>query len=100
MDDASFLQALYKNGLRDAVTIVSVQASGLTGEPLQASDKSENRVLRHYENIRQVMLNNGHESGLIWITHLTPPSGNITAEDQKYLDPEVQSAWFTRYSAN
>jgi hypothetical protein len=78
------------------VTIVSLQASDLTGEPLQASDRSENRVLRHYENIRQVMLNNGHESGLIWITHLTPPGGNINSEDQKYQDPDSQGAWFNQ----
>ncbi len=94
LDDASFLQSLYENGLSNVVTIVSIQANDLTGEPLQAPDRSENRVLRHYENIRQVMLDHGHESGLIWITHLTPPTGNITAEDQKYQDPYAQSAWY------
>ncbi len=96
IDDADFLQSLYDRGLRDAVTIVSVQASELTGEPLQAPDKSENRVLRRYENIRQVMLNNGHESGLIWITHLSPPSGALNSEDQKYQDPTAQSTWYSQ----
>ncbi len=96
IDDTVFLQSLYKNGLSDAVTIVSVQASDLTGEPLQASDKSENRVLRHYENIRQVMLDNGHESGLIWITHLMPPNGALNTEDQKYQEPAAQTAWFNQ----
>ena len=94
MDDVSFLQSLYINGLSNVVTIVSVQANDLTGEPLQASDKSEPRVLRHYENIRQVMLDFGHESGLIWITHLTPPDGSIDVGDQQYLNPLSQSAWY------
>ena len=94
IDDASFLQDLYGYGLRKAVSIVSVQASDLTGEPLQAPDRSENRVLRHYDTIRQVMLDNGHESGLIWITHLTPPNGTVNTEDQKYQDPNAQSAWY------
>ncbi len=96
INDTVFLQSLYKNGLADAVTIVSLQANDLTGEPLQASDKSETRVLRHYENIRQVMLENGHESGLIWITHLAPPSGSLNAEDQKFQDPASQSEWFNQ----
>lgn len=96
INDATFLQSLYEKGLRDAVTIVSVQASELTGEPLQAPDKSENRVLRRYENIRQVMLNNGHESGLIWITHLCPPSGALNSEDQKYQDATAQSTWYSQ----
>jgi hypothetical protein len=96
IDDAAFLQSLYKNGFGNAVSIVSLQASDLTGEPLQAADKSENHVLRHYENIRQVMLNNGHESGMIWITHLTPPRGTLNAEDQKYQNPDTQSAWFSQ----
>ena len=94
IDDVSFLQSLYQYGFGKAVSIVSIQANDLTGDPLQAPDKSENRVLRHYDTIRQVMLDNGHEGGLIWITHLAPPDGSINPDDKKYQDPAFQSGWY------
>jgi hypothetical protein len=96
MDDLAFLQALYAGGLKSIANIISFQASNLTGEPLQASDASENRVLRHYEDIRAVMLQNKHETGLIWITHLEPPTGQIAESDQPYRNPDNQSNWLNQ----
>jgi hypothetical protein len=96
MDDLAFLQALYTAGGKNPVKIVSIQANNLTGDPLQASDKSENRVLRHYEEVRSVMLKNKQDSGLVWITRLSPPTGTITKDDQKYQDLTNQTAWLNQ----
>lgn len=96
VDDLAFLQALYSAGLKNVANIISAQASNLTGEPLQAPDKSENRVLRHYEEIRTIMLKNKHETGLIWITRLSPPNGQINQADLNYQDAASQTDWLNQ----
>lgn len=96
MDDLVFLQNLYNLGIRSSLNIISVQAAGLTGEPLQSPTKEQNLVLRHYEEVRQVMLKNKHESGLIWLTRLAPPSGQETGSDPQAQDPANQSAWLVQ----
>jgi hypothetical protein len=96
IDDLVFLQTLYQNGLKELVNVITAQGVNLSGEPLQAPEKSENRVLRHYEEIRSVMLANHHDSGLIWITHLSAPTGQINSADQKYQDVGEQVNWLNQ----
>jgi hypothetical protein len=96
IDDLVFLQNLYNLGIRSSLNIISVQAAGLTGEPLQSPTKEQNHVLRHYEEVRQVMLKNKHESGLIWLTRLAPPSGQEAGSDPQVQDPENQSVWLAQ----
>ncbi|MDO8971376.1 MAG: hypothetical protein Q7U74_11855 [Saprospiraceae bacterium] len=96
MDDLAFLQALYTAGGKNPVKIVSIQANDLTGDPLMAADKAENRVLRHYEEVRSVMLKNKQDASLVWITRLSPPTGAISVDDQKYQDLSNQSNWLNQ----
>jgi hypothetical protein len=96
MDDLAFLQTLYAGGLKSTASIISMQSSNLSGEPLQAPDASENRVLRHYEEIRAVMLQNKHETGLVWITQLQPPTGHIADADQAYQNRDNQANWLNQ----
>ena len=92
-DDLSFLQGLYDTGIAGIMQIVGIDLSNVTGDPLVSPDGTEHRILRHYEEIRRVMLDNNHANGKIWITHLKGPSGTIKSSDAIYLDPESQAAW-------
>lgn len=96
MDDLAFLQALYTSAGKNPIKIISLQANHLTSDPLEAPSKAENRVLRHYEEIRAVMLKNKQDAGLIWITRLSPPTGEISADDQKYQDLNIQTGWLNQ----
>jgi hypothetical protein len=93
VDDLVYLDGLYKAGPKTSLPVISIQLADLTGTPMTAPSKSEHRVLRHYEEIREVMLNNNQERGLLWVTHLSPPSGST---DPKLNDPNQQSAWLVQ----
>ncbi|MEJ5203012.1 MAG: hypothetical protein WHV66_12335 [Anaerolineales bacterium] len=90
MDDIVFLQGLYAAGLKDWMPVISVRLSGLTGDALQPATAKDRYVLRHYEEIRQVMLNHQHDAGLIWITSLSSP---VTIARQSQ---EAQTIWLSQ----
>jgi len=96
MNDLDYLQGIYDAGIGSPCDVISVQLSNLTDQPLTAPDPEEHRILRHYEEIRQIMLKNQHENGLIWITHLNAPSGKIKKEDRIYRDPVKQAEWLVQ----
>ncbi len=96
VDDLVYLQDLYNAGIQQSGNIVSLQMNDLTGDPLIAPDGQEHRILRHYEEVRQVMLNNSQENGLIWVTRFLAPCGTINVEDQQYQDPQGQTTWLVQ----
>ncbi|HPH96142.1 MAG TPA: hypothetical protein PKW33_05545 [Anaerolineaceae bacterium] len=97
VDDITFLSDLYANGLRDTAAVLSLAFADVTGSPLVNPTPTEHRVLRHYEEIRQVMLDNGHADGLLWITSLNPPSGRIAPTDNAFAaDPAAQAQWLAQ----
>lgn len=91
MDDLVYLQSLYDAGLIPPV--ISLTLDDLTGDPLAVPSGSEHRLLRHYEEVRQVMLKNQHANGLLWITSFSAPSGTIKPSDQLYQDRHKQVPW-------
>lgn len=94
MDDLVFLQGLYDAGGRNDLQVVSIQYVNLTGQPLNAASSSENRTLRHYEQVRQVMTANQHMGGLLWVTHLSLPNGSINLTDAEVnRDAQSQAIW-------
>lgn len=96
MEDLVFLQGLYSAGAAAVMPVISINAFELTGDTLQAPTKEQNKVLRHYEEIRQIMVANQHEKGLIWINHLISPKNHSTANDQIYKELVNQSNWMSR----
>lgn len=93
MPDVEFLRGLYDAGAAGWLDVIGLHFSQLTGSPLNAPTSNESRVLRHYEQIRQIMLENNHQSGVIWITQLSVPDGTIEIGDRVYLDPQRQAEW-------
>jgi hypothetical protein len=73
MQDTDFLQALYRYGLREGNPVIGVRLPRTTGHPDDGPTFGEDEVIRHYEQIRQVMLENGHRNGLIWMTSFSLP---------------------------
>jgi len=92
MDDLMYLQELYRLGASQYMPVISLQYVELTGQPLTLP-QAEDRVLRHYEDVRQIMVENHHQAGMIWITHLSLPSGKISVIDSGLQDPIAQSIW-------
>lgn len=95
INDLQFLQDLYAQGASSFMPVISMQYADLAGLPVAFPINQDERVLRHYEAVRQVMTANNHQSGLIWITRLSPPSGKIDASDSVFQDKNMQSNWMS-----
>ncbi len=93
ISDSDFLRGLYGAGAAQWMEILSLRFSQLSGSPLTAPGGGRVWALRHYEKIRQIMLENNHHSGLIWITQLSTPDGTIEIGDHVYRDPQRQAEW-------
>jgi hypothetical protein len=91
-DDLAFLQGLYDAGLRDAMPVLSLELADLQGDPL-TPPSGDARVLRHYEQVRQVMVNNDHANGMIWVTRIQLASGTIGMNGLGQPDPNQQAQW-------
>jgi hypothetical protein len=96
MDDLAFLEALYNAGALPWMPIVGLRMVETTGDPLFTPTTEENRCLRHFEEVRQVMLAHNHREGLIWLTSFTWPSGNIQASDKIYKNTSEQTRWLSQ----
>jgi hypothetical protein len=68
LNDLAYLQQLYDNGAADYMPILSMRMPDLTDAPLADPADAPRLMLRHYEKVREVMLDNNHAYGIIWIT--------------------------------
>lgn len=91
-NDLDFLRGLYAAGAKGWMSVLSIQFTQLTGEPLQTNTGS-GTALRHYEEVRQVMLENNHSIGQIWVTLFNAPDGTISVTDSYYTDRQHQTEW-------
>ena len=85
-DDQEFLTALYQLGAAQTMPVISLVLPDVTGDPLKIPQTDEHRVLRHYEEIRQVMVANQHSQGILWVTGFHWPSGKISPDDVSLRD--------------
>jgi len=92
MDELVFLDQLYAAGLAPYMTILSINFPHLTGEVLTIPTPTQPQVLRRFESVRQVMLKNGHQEGMVWVSRFGWPSGTINATDAQ-MSPETQMLW-------
>lgn len=104
MDDLLFLVRLYEAGAAGRIPVVSLRLTSLHGEPLAAPWESELRVLRRYELVRNLMLENDHADGMIWLTGFSWPEMETTSgissrlvADKSMPDPlDDQVQWFSQ----
>lgn len=90
MDDLDFLNDLYQAGAANFMPILSLRLSRVEGEAMTSPDEAARQVLRHYETVRQVMLQFNHANGLIWITGFSWPTQDKTAS------PDGQIRWLNQ----
>src|SRR5450759_422311 len=94
--DLEFLQQMYDLGAKDFVQVLSIQLHDITGAPAASPSQSEHRLLRHYEEIREVMLHNDHSKGILWITGLSVPSNLETFGEPSFTTPQKQASWLSQ----
>jgi len=73
--------------------IISIQLPETTGDPMFTPSEEERRCLRHFEEVRQVMLAHDHRQGLVWLTNFSWPSGNLRTSDNLYKNTSEQTRW-------
>lgn len=92
-NDLDYLQQLYAAGAKDWMPLLSLQMPVLSGDPLRPPSAADQHALRHYEQVRQTMLENGHANGILWITLINPPDGTIDTTDQHFRNGIEQAEW-------
>jgi hypothetical protein len=96
IDEITYLKSLYTAGASAFMPVVSVRLTGITGDPLAAPQGSDSIRLRHYEQLRKVMLENEHASGLIWITGFAWPEGISQANGRALINLDEQARWLNQ----
>ncbi len=89
MHDVDFLHGLYKAQAAAQMPVIGLRLPHPIGQPSQ-SHSPQGMVIRHYEEIRQVMLDNDHRCGLIWITGFSWPSDLSSDPGQNTLEQQTQ----------
>lgn len=96
IDDLKYLDDLYDAGAIAWMPIISVQLPEITGDPMLSPTPGEKRCLRHFEEVRQVMVDNDHREGLVWISGFSWPSGKIKPSDSLYRNQTEQTRWMNQ----
>lgn len=85
MTDLQYLQALYAAGVASWMPILSLRLPAVQEDILALPTPGQPLVLRHYEQVRQVMLDAGHATGLLWITGFSWPASADSTNDQRLV---------------
>lgn len=86
MDDLEFLRQIYALEIADYMPLVGLRLLPQGNDPLARNNQSEGLSLRHYEEIRKIMSENGHKNGLIWIT-------GFSWDEKSVGNPRDQAVW-------
>jgi hypothetical protein len=89
INDIEFLRQLYAEGTVEIMPIISVRLPAIGNDPLTPLHGSEGDTLRHYETIHNTMLENGHNSGLIWVT-------GFAWDSSKFGSSQEQADWLNQ----
>ena len=95
-NDLDYLRALYAAGAREWLSVLSVQYIDPSEDSLQPPGSGNQKALRRYELIRQVMVENNHQNGLLWITLLNSPGGTIKSVQASTRERQLQAEWLQK----
>ena len=98
INEVDFLRGLYQAGA-NSLPVVSLRYANLTGQPADPAQGSETRILRRYEAVRQVMVDNNQANAMLWITRLGLPDGTINPGEIQIREAAQQSAWLSQAAA-
>ena len=74
ISDKEFLAGLYANGWQTGNWILGIHYPLITGDALQTPAPDGIPVLRHYEELRNILIQHHDEQRLIWITGFSWPT--------------------------
>ena len=80
IEDLVFLKKFYEADL--PTPIVGLSYPETIGEPFSEPTQNAPDVLRHYEIVRNFMLQNNHRTDLIWITGFSWPAQLVSVDEQ------------------
>ena len=92
-NDLVFLKGLYDLGAAELMPIIGLSFAQIQGVPMADPDAWDKNVLRHYELVRKIMLENNHQQGLVWITRFSWPN-SYTDPNMKL--PDAQAYWLNQ----
>lgn len=81
LPDDSFLVGLYESGWQSGTSILGVYYPLITGKTLSPPSGSVYPVLRHYEKLREILIEHHDEHRLMWITGFSWPNEFIDEEN-------------------
>ncbi|GAP17577.1 hypothetical protein [Levilinea saccharolytica] len=93
LSDLTFLSAMYDTGLGRQFPVISLRYPHLQGRPDDIPQDEEPFQLRHYEDVRRIMIQYEHKNGRLWITRISPPSGRIESSEGAGEGQSAQAAW-------
>jgi len=95
-DALDFLMSLYNEGNASYSPVVSLRLPALSHDPKTHPNEVSDHTLRFYEEARQVMLDNGHQNGLIWVTRFDWKKSGLSDSNEQAL--WLQNAYLTMRS--
>lgn len=98
INELDFLRGLFQAGATN-IPVVSLRFTEISGQPSDATVAGETRILRRYEAVRQVMLDNNQGNSLLWVTRLAVPDGTINPAEISLKEPAQQSNWLSQAAA-
>ena len=96
VEDKVFLESLYKLGAAAYMPVIGIRLEGTTGSPLAANGNKEPVTLRHFEELRRIMLKNNHQHGLIWITGFSWPTETNQEDSRVGSIYDEQAVWLNQ----
>ncbi len=96
IDDAAFLNSLYQAGASAYMPVVSTRLEDISGDPMATPQEGSPVVLRHYERLRKVMLENEHTNSLIWITSFSWPAGVSQGDGRSLINHDDEARWLNQ----
>jgi hypothetical protein len=81
ISDVSFLSALFTLGADMKFPVIGLRYQSVEGMPSDPVQSQNAVVLRHYEDIRELIKSSGRAASLVWITYMEFPE-TVTPEKQ------------------
>lgn len=81
-----YLRDLYAAGISTSLSIISLRLPSIAYAPGTHPEEVSGHTLRFYEDARKIMLDNGHQNGLLWITR-------FDWHPDQFNQPNAQAEW-------
>lgn len=85
ISDVNFLRTLFSLDTSLKFPVIGLRFPSVEGSPSAPAQSQDSVVLRHYEDIRELIKSSGRSSSLIWITYMDFPEKACPEKQADYL---------------